>query len=122
MAAEFDGCAEQLVESVGGVHLIVIAPGRCVCYVVSSQLADAAQHGVGARDPCAGPLAQGVHQEGVEVFDAGAAAEADAEHGTEDLAVLKSPELRPFAQLMVDPASPDVCQTCQGHKKCRRKE
>lgn len=93
---------EQLVESVGGVHLIVIAPGRCVCYVVSSQLADAAQHGVGARDPCAGPLAQGVHQEGVEVFDAGAAAEADAEHGTEDLAVLKSSELRPFAQLMVD--------------------
>lgn len=30
-------CAEQLVESVGGVHLIVIAPGRCVCYVVSCQ-------------------------------------------------------------------------------------
>ena len=47
-------------------------------------------------------LAQGVHQEGVEVFDAGATAEADAEHGTEDLAVLKSSELRPFAQLMVD--------------------
>lgn len=46
------------------------------------RLADAAQHGVGARNPCAGPLAQGVHQEGVEVFDAGAAAEADAEHGT----------------------------------------